>query len=138
MAEDDWTVGRPHPGGWQERPGVVGDGSFVTNTACLAQGIKQGVANAILIKVNQIGSLTETFDAVRTTAHRNAYRAVMSHCPARPRTTRLRTSRWRPIAARRSERASEPVLIWPQLVATARSAIVLSSVSPERWDITAR
>ncbi len=57
---------------------LVGDDLFVTNTKRLGEGIKRGIANAILIKVNQIGSLTETLDAVDM-AHRNAYRAVMSH-----------------------------------------------------------
>jgi enolase len=78
MAEDDWD-------GWAEitrvlgkKVQLVGDDLFVTNTKRLNQGIAKGVANAILVKVNQIGSLTETLDAVDT-AHRNAYRAVMSH-----------------------------------------------------------
>ncbi|MEI9992135.1 MAG: phosphopyruvate hydratase [Rhizomicrobium sp.] len=78
MAEDDWD-------GWAgitqaigNKVQLVGDDLFVTNTKRLVEGIKKGVANAILIKVNQIGSLTETLDAVET-AQRAAYRAVMSH-----------------------------------------------------------
>jgi enolase len=78
MAEDDWD-------GWSlitkalgKKVQLVGDDLFVTNTKRLNEGIEKGVANAILIKVNQIGTLTETLDAVDT-AHRNAYRAVMSH-----------------------------------------------------------
>ena len=78
MAEDDWS-------GWAEltkalgsRVQLVGDDLFVTNSKRLKDGIAQGVANAILVKVNQIGSLTETLDAVDT-AHRASYRAVMSH-----------------------------------------------------------
>ncbi|MEI9930968.1 MAG: phosphopyruvate hydratase [Rhizomicrobium sp.] len=78
MAEDDWD-------GWialtksiGKKVQLVGDDLFVTNTARLNEGIAKGAANAILIKVNQIGSLTETLDAVNM-AHRNAYRAVMSH-----------------------------------------------------------
>jgi enolase len=78
MAEDDWD-------GWialtksiGDKVQLVGDDLFVTNAERLNQGIARGAANAILIKVNQIGTLTETFDAVET-AHRNAYRAVMSH-----------------------------------------------------------
>jgi enolase len=78
LAEDDWE-------GWltltQElghRVQLVGDDLFVTNTAILAQGIARGVANALLVKVNQIGSLSETLDAVEM-AHRAAYRCVMSH-----------------------------------------------------------
>ena len=57
---------------------IVGDDLFVTNTEFLAKGIKLGVANSILVKVNQIGSLTETFDAVEM-ARENAYTAVLSH-----------------------------------------------------------
>jgi enolase len=78
MAEDDWE-------GWAEitrvlgkKVQLVGDDLFVTNVARLKEGIEKGVANAILIKVNQIGTLTETLDAVNT-AQRAAYRAVMSH-----------------------------------------------------------
>ena len=78
MAEDDWA-------GWGQltkslgaRVQLVGDDLFVTNTARLKDGIAKGVANAILVKVNQIGTLTETLDAVET-AHRVGYRAVMSH-----------------------------------------------------------
>jgi len=57
---------------------LVGDDLFVTNPARIADGIKRGVANAVLIKVNQIGSLTETLDAV-TLAHKAGYACVMSH-----------------------------------------------------------
>jgi enolase len=78
MSEDDWE-------GWKEltdRVGdkvqLVGDDLFVTNSARLRDGIRMGVANSILVKVNQIGTLTETLDAVET-AHRAAYTAVMSH-----------------------------------------------------------
>ena len=78
MAEDDWT-------GWKELTDVigakcqlVGDDLFVTNPKRLADGIKQGVGNAILVKVNQIGTLSETLEAVEL-AHKNGYRAVMSH-----------------------------------------------------------
>ncbi|GAB1582051.1 phosphopyruvate hydratase [Phyllobacterium phragmitis] len=78
MAEDDWD-------GWKyltdligDKCQLVGDDLFVTNSARLRDGIKMGVANSILVKVNQIGSLTETLDAVET-AHKAAYTAVMSH-----------------------------------------------------------
>ncbi len=57
---------------------IVGDDLFVTNPARLADGIKRGTANALLVKVNQIGTLTETLDAVQL-AHRNNYRCMMSH-----------------------------------------------------------
>ena len=78
MAEDDWK-------GWkaltEELGGkvqLVGDDLFVTNPKRLADGIKKGVANSILVKVNQIGTLTETLEAVNM-AHRAGYTAVMSH-----------------------------------------------------------
>lgn len=78
MAEDDWA-------GWKlltDKIGktcqLVGDDLFVTNSTRLRQGISSGTANSILVKVNQIGSLSETLDAVET-AHKAAYTAVMSH-----------------------------------------------------------
>ncbi|MDI4662795.1 phosphopyruvate hydratase [Xanthobacter autotrophicus] len=78
MAEDDWV-------GWKlltdtvgSKCQLVGDDLFVTNVERLSRGIKEGVGNAILVKVNQIGSLTETLDAVEM-AHKAGYRAVMSH-----------------------------------------------------------
>lgn len=78
MAEDDWD-------GWKlmtDRMGnkiqLVGDDLFVTNSKRLQMGIDKGVANSILVKVNQIGTLTETIDAVNL-AYRNGYTAVMSH-----------------------------------------------------------
>jgi enolase len=78
MAEDDWDGWR----GLTERIGgrcqLVGDDLFVTNPERLARGIELGCGNAILVKVNQIGTLSETLDAVNM-AHRAAYRAVMSH-----------------------------------------------------------
>jgi len=78
MAEDDWD-------GWAEityalgsKVQLVGDDLFVTNVTRLRQGIEKHVANAILVKVNQIGTLSETLETVET-AQRAAYRAVMSH-----------------------------------------------------------
>jgi enolase len=78
MAENDWE-------GWKmltetigDRVQLVGDDLFVTNVEFLAKGIERGVANSILVKVNQIGTLTETFDTIAL-AHKNAYSAVISH-----------------------------------------------------------
>ena len=78
MAEDDWD-------GWKtltqrigDKTQLVGDDIFVTNIERLGRGIDEGTANAILIKVNQIGSLTETLEAIRL-AHTNGYRTVISH-----------------------------------------------------------
>jgi enolase len=78
LAEDDWD-------GWKlltdkigARTQLVGDDLFVTQTARLKQGIERGIANSILVKVNQIGTLSETLDAVRTAQH-SRYTAVISH-----------------------------------------------------------
>ncbi len=78
MAEDDWDGWAALTRALGGKIQLVGDDLFVTNTVRLKQGIAQGTANAILVKVNQIGSLSETLDAVET-AHRASYRAVMSH-----------------------------------------------------------
>lgn len=78
LAEDDWQ-------GWKlitevlgDKVQLVGDDLFVTNTERLSQGIEKGIANSILVKVNQIGTLTETIEAVQM-ATRNSYTSVMSH-----------------------------------------------------------
>ena len=78
MAEDDWDGWRLMTDKLGDKIQLVGDDLFVTNVERLAQGIEKGVANSILIKVNQIGSLTETINAVNM-AHKNGYTAVMSH-----------------------------------------------------------
>jgi enolase len=78
MAESDWA-------GWKrltdkigDKVQLVGDDLFVTNVDFLQKGIDMGVANAILVKVNQIGSLTETINAVNL-AKNNSYKSIMSH-----------------------------------------------------------
>ncbi len=78
MAEDDWDGWAALTAAIGAEVQLVGDDLFVTNPARLADGIARDVANAILVKVNQIGTLTETLAAVDL-AHRSAYRAVMSH-----------------------------------------------------------
>jgi enolase len=78
LAEDDWDGWEKLTGAIGDKVQLVGDDLFVTNTERLAKGIKQGVANSILIKVNQIGTLTETLDAIEM-AHKNDYTAVISH-----------------------------------------------------------
>ena len=78
MAEDDWDGWRLLTDRLGAKVQLVGDDLFVTNTERLARGIAQGVGNSILIKVNQIGTLTETLAAVDM-AHRAGYTAVMSH-----------------------------------------------------------
>ncbi len=77
-AEDDWQTWAALTRELGERVQLVGDDLFVTNPERLARGIEQGVANSILVKVNQIGTLTETLDAIRL-AHDAAFTAVVSH-----------------------------------------------------------
>jgi enolase len=78
LAEDDWN-------GWREatkrlghRVQLVGDDIYVTNTEIFGKGIQEGIANSILIKLNQIGTVTETLECIDL-AHRNGYTAVISH-----------------------------------------------------------
>lgn len=78
LDENDWDGWKKLTDAVGDKVQLVGDDLFVTNTERLARGIKQGVANSILIKVNQIGTLTETLDAIEM-AHKNDYTAVISH-----------------------------------------------------------
>jgi len=78
LAEDDWKGWKSLTAALGAKVQLVGDDLFVTNPEFLAKGIREGCGNAILVKVNQIGTLTETFDAVNM-ALRNGYRAIMSH-----------------------------------------------------------
>ena len=78
LNEDDWDGWAHITAELGSKTQIVGDDFFVTNPTRLARGIESGTANSILVKVNQIGSLTETLDAV-SLAHRSGYTAVMSH-----------------------------------------------------------
>lgn len=78
MAEDDWNGWKKLTDAVGKQVQLVGDDLFVTNVTRLQDGINQGVANAILVKVNQIGSLTETINAVNL-AHKHGYKSIMSH-----------------------------------------------------------
>ncbi|MEN9369430.1 MAG: hypothetical protein RI952_295 [Bacteroidota bacterium] len=78
LAEDDWNGWAALTKSIGATTQIVGDDLFVTNVKRLATGIEKGIANSILVKVNQIGSITETIDAVNL-AHRNGYTSVMSH-----------------------------------------------------------
>ena len=78
LSEDDWDAWVALTGELDERVQLVGDDLFVTNPERLGRGIEAGAANALLVKVNQIGTLTETLDAVDL-AHRHGYRCMMSH-----------------------------------------------------------
>ncbi|MBL8914346.1 MAG: phosphopyruvate hydratase [Archangium sp.] len=77
-AEDDWDGWKKLSDTLGKKVQLVGDDLFVTNVTRLERGIQQGIANSILVKVNQIGTLTETFEAVRM-AHRAGFTSVMSH-----------------------------------------------------------
>src|SRR6056297_1124942 len=78
MYEDDWKGWKTLTDAIGDKVQLVGDDLFVTNTERLARGIEEGIANSILIKVNQIGTLTETLDAIEM-AHKNGYTSVISH-----------------------------------------------------------
>ena len=78
LQEDDWDGYTTLTAAIGDKVQIVGDDFFVTNPARLQEGIEKKAANALLVKVNQIGTLTETFDAVEL-AHRNGYRTMMSH-----------------------------------------------------------
>ncbi|HEX5597456.1 MAG TPA: phosphopyruvate hydratase [Micromonosporaceae bacterium] len=78
LSEDDWAGWTALTAAVGDRLQIVGDDLFVTNSQRIARGIAEGAANAVLVKVNQVGSLTETLDAVDL-AHRAGFRCVMSH-----------------------------------------------------------
>ncbi|MAO65591.1 MAG: phosphopyruvate hydratase [Balneola sp.] len=78
LAENDWDAWKKLTDAVGDKVQLVGDDLFVTNTERLATGIERGIANSILIKVNQIGTITETLDAIEM-AHKNGYTAVISH-----------------------------------------------------------
>ena len=78
MAEDDWDGWKAMTDALGKKIQLVGDDLFVTNTERLQKGIDLGIANSILVKVNQIGTLTETLDTMRMAASAN-YSAVVSH-----------------------------------------------------------
>ncbi|WP_428235972.1 phosphopyruvate hydratase [Gracilimonas sp.] len=78
LAENDWDAWKKLTEAVGDKVQLVGDDLFVTNTERLATGIERGIANSILIKVNQIGTITETLDAIEM-AHKNGYTAVISH-----------------------------------------------------------
>ena len=88
LQEDDWEGYTNLTAKIGDRVQIVGDDFFVTNPARLAKGIEEKAANALLVKVNQIGTLTETFDAVDL-AHRAGYRTMMSHRSGEPEDTTI-------------------------------------------------
>jgi enolase len=106
MSEDDWDGWKALTDAVGDRCQLVGDDLFVTNVDRLGEGIRKGIANSILIKVNQIGSLTETLAAVDM-AHRAAYTAVMSHRSGETEDATIADLASRPIAGR-SRRVRSP------------------------------
>ena len=78
LDEDDWSAWKQLTDAVGDRVQLVGDDLFVTNVRRLSRGIDEGIGNSILVKVNQIGTLSETMDAVNM-AHRAGYTSVMSH-----------------------------------------------------------
>lgn len=78
LSEDDWDGWKEHTEVLGDMIQIVGDDLFVTNVSILAEGIQKGIANSILIKPNQIGSVSETMQTVRL-AQRSGYTCVMSH-----------------------------------------------------------
>src|SRR5207244_5065600 len=78
LAEDDWDGWKALTKALGERLQLVGDDLFVTNVERIRRGVTEGAANAVLIKLNQSGTLTETIEAVEL-AHRSGYAAVISH-----------------------------------------------------------
>jgi Enolase len=78
LDQNDWAGWKIHTEKLGDKVQLVGDDLFVTNPATLREGVEKGIANSILIKVNQIGTLTETLEAINT-AHASGYTAVVSH-----------------------------------------------------------
>ena len=125
MSENDWE-------GWQkltaaigDRCQLVGDDLFVTNVDFLKKGIELGCGNSILIKVNQIGSLSETLDAIEM-AHRAGYTSVTSHRSAKPKTLPSQISPWLPTRVRSRPVRSAAPTAW--LSTTSSSASRKNSV----------
>ncbi len=120
MSENDWE-------GWQmltaEIGGkcqLVGDDLFVTNVEFLKKGIEEGCANSILIKVNQIGSLTETLDAIEM-AHRAGYRRLRRTARARPRIRRSPISPWLRTRVRSRPVRCRVRTVWPNTTSCSAS-----------------
>ena len=99
LAEDDWDGWKQLTDRIGDRVQLVGDDIFVTNPGILRQGIERGIANSVLIKLNQIGTLTETLDTIAL-ARDAGYRCVISHRSGRRRTRSSPTWRWPPASGR--------------------------------------
>ena len=108
-AESDWSTWKKLTDAIGDKVQLVGDDLFVTNVKFLQKGIDTGTANSILVKVNQIGSLTETFDAVEL-AKEAVTPPSSAIAPAKPKTPRSPTSRSRRMPARsRPVRSAAPI-----------------------------
>jgi enolase len=120
MAENDWAGWKKLTDAMGKTTQLVGDDLFVTNVEFLQKGIDQGVGNSILVKVNQIGSLTETFDAVEL-AKRNGYTSSSAIAPAKARTRPSPTSRWRSTSARSRPAPSRAPTVSPSTTSSSAS-----------------
>ena len=96
LAEDDWVGWKLFTDQLGDKIQIVGDDLFVTNSERLERGIKDGVGNAILIKVNQIGTVSETMDAINL-AHRSGYNSVISHRSGESEDTFIADLPWLPM-----------------------------------------
>ncbi len=120
MAENDWE-------GWKlltdqlgKKVQLVGDDLFVTNTKILREGIQKGVANSILIKINQIGTLTETFAAIEM-AKRAGYTAVVSHRSGETEDSTIADIAWRPTPCRSRRVRCRVRTAWPSTTSSCAS-----------------
>ncbi len=131
MAEGDWDGWKMLTDKLGKKVQLVGDDLFVTNPAIFREGIDKGIANAILIKVNQIGTLTETLEAIAM-ARRGELRGGRSRiAPAKPKTRRSPTSR-----SRRRRRRSRPARCAAPIASPSTTSCCASrkrSAAPARY-----
>ncbi len=120
MAEGDWDGWKTLTEKLGTRVQLVGDDLFVTNTKILKEGIEKGIGNSILIKINQIGTLTETFAAIEM-AKRAGYTAVISHRSGEPKTAPLPTSPWAPTPDRSRPARCRARTAWPSTTSCCAS-----------------
>ena len=132
MAEGDWDGWRLLTETLGDEVQLVGDDLFVTNPAILAKGIEEGIANAILIKVNQIGTLTETLDAIRLATARRLLARSSRTARARPRIRPSPTSPSPPIAARSRPARSRVRIGWRNTINSCGSSRCWATVRSMR------
>ena len=117
LAEDDWANWKFMTEKLGDRLQLVGDDLFVTNPDIIRRGIREKVANAVLIKPNQIGTLTETLEAIRL-AHENGYSCVISHRSGENgRQSALPILLWQPAPARSRQVPCREQIAWRNTIA---------------------